>query len=281
MKILLPLFLSLIFLCPQASAQEFLNEQVEHVKLLAFVTKRQRVVAEQAKKLNEQVEAKAVVKTRGEFFDITAIALNKTAFSKSLRYELSTFKNAQPGQSGAKSTSEGFFVLEPQEQKILSRQSLNAEEGQRVIVLLLLYEDEKIVGKDRVLINGLEGEEDLAPLIVENMGDRSENQNPDVAMLRGLVLENTKTKPGRDFYKMFYSLYTANNINAEKIVHVEEELAIGGNTQIRIRVEDDVIAQFIVNPRSDYLQQLAESCIARVRQHFARLQRYENQQVRY
>ncbi|TDQ29156.1 CsgE family curli-type amyloid fiber assembly protein [Zeaxanthinibacter enoshimensis] len=254
MRLLYPQFLFIVLCCSSLLAQEALNEEVE---------------------------AKAVIESRGELIDVTATVLNKAEFSKSLKYQLTVFKKASEAQSEAKMNSEGYFILEPEEQKILAQQSINVEEDQRIIILLLILEDERVIAKDRVVINGREGEDNMVPMVVRDLETVVKKENPEAAMLRGMVLENTKTKPGRDFYKMFYSLYTANNINGPKIVRVDEELAIGGNTQIKILVEEQLIAKFVVNPRSDYLQQLAENSVARVRRYFAQLERYENQQKRY
>ena len=96
-----------------------------------------------------------------------------------------------------------------------------------------------------------------------------------------MVFEDTKTKAGNDFYDMFYSSYLANNINGEKIVKIEERLAIGNNTQIVILVGDEVVVQFFVNPRSQYLKTMAEQSIYRVTSYFQRLRKTKDQIIRY
>mgnify|MGYP001954198380 CR=1 FL=1 len=61
-----------------------------------------------------------------------------------------------------------------------------------------------------------------------------------------MVIENTKTKAGSDFYDLFYSSYLAKNIDGEKIVKIDEKLAIASNTLIQVVVGDQLVMQFII-----------------------------------
>ena len=174
--------------------------------------------------LNQQVEAHIATVSRGRAALINVIAVNKTTQDKSLSYKLSIVRNEELGKDYDKEDFEDRFVLSPGERQVLKQLLFDAENEPRTIIFVLIYEEGKIIGKDRVVINGLEGEDELKPQIV-----RSEEIQPkdvvrnDVGFMRGIVVEDTKTKPGRDFYKMFYSLYTQNNINGNRIVKVKEE----------------------------------------------------------
>lgn len=210
---------------------------------------------------------------------ITGSAHNTTEISKSLRYVLSVIKS---GKNKNSNKQEGRFVLEPGVKKNLSNTSINVNENDRTIILLLVYEDEKVIGKDRKVLNGIEGEEDE----VKNLKKASENEdvkntNEDGFVLRGVVIEDTKTKAGNDFYDMFYSSYLTNNINGEKIVKIEERLAIGNTTQINVLVGTEVVVKFFVNPRTQYLKSMADNSIYRVNSYFQRLKDNKDQITRY
>jgi hypothetical protein len=232
--------------------------------------------------LNEQVEAQIATDSRGRAALINVIAVNKTTQNKSLSYKLSIVRNEELGKAYEKEEFEDRFVLAPGERQVLKQLLLDAENEPRTIIFVLIYEEDKIIGKDRVVINGLEGEDELKPQIV-----RSEEIQPkevvrnDVGLMRGIVVEDTKTKPGRDFFKMFYSLYNQNNINGDRIVKVKEELAIGGNTEIVIQVDQDVVVRFFVNPRAGYLEDLAKQSVARVANYFEMKKQLSTQQQRY
>ena len=86
--------------------------------------------------------------------------------------------------------------------------------------------------------------------------------------LRGIIVEDTKTKPGREFYRLFYSLYTKNNINGNEVVKIKEVLALGRNTKIEVIVGDDIVFSFFVRPSMEYLTQINDYAIIKVYKHF-------------
>ena len=99
--------------------------------------------------------------------------------------------------------------------------------------------------------------------------------------IKGLVLEETKTKPGRDFYKLFYNLYTVNNINANKIVKIKEVLALGRNTKIEVLVGEKKVFEFFVRPSIDYLTKVNDQAILRVYKYLKNLEESADIQQRY
>lgn len=181
---------------------------------------------------NTEVEANINMENNGDMYQITGSAVNKTASNQSLRYVLSVIKNGQNNSNTSKNDQSGRFILEIGQKKNLSTTTINADDKDRVIILLLIYDEvDKPLGMDRVVINGTE--EDIEKERLENVErERTVNVSPDAinkaedgVILRGIVTEETKTKPGRDFYRMFYSLYTTNNINGEEIVNIKETLS--------------------------------------------------------
>ncbi len=219
-----------------------------------------------------EVQDNSIIKIAGS-------AHNKTEISKSLRFVLSVIKS---GKNKNTNKQEGRFVLESGVKKNLSNTSINVNENDRTIILLLVYENEKIIGKDRRVLNGIEGEEDEVNDLVRPKGNIDMKQTEeDGFILRGMVIEDTKTKAGNDFYDMFYSSYLTNNINGEKIVKIEERLAIANTTQINVLVGDEVVVQFFVNPRTQYLKSMADHSIYRVNSYFQRLKDTKDQITKY
>ncbi|HAF77479.1 MAG TPA: hypothetical protein DCG42_09175 [Maribacter sp.] len=217
------------------------------------------------------MEAQITITNENVLTNITFSAYNKTTLKKSLSYKALITKNKKLNSSITQFEDEQYFVIEPGEQKNISTASLDLSQGDRTIIFILIYEDEKVIGKDRMVINGFEGEDEMKPKVIgkEKSTEQQESQQAqDIDLLTGLVFENTKTKPGRDFYQMFYLAYNTNNIKGNKIVKVDEVLAIGGNTQIQIFAGDDLVVQFFLNPRSSYIKEMVDQSIARVNYYF-------------
>lgn len=258
---------------------------IKNVRKLSFIIFILLSTVLQAQIFNKEVEAKIKVLPQGNMYTLTGSALNKTDLNKSLSYSMSVVKNNENQETSSKSDQAGLFVLEPNERKNLAKSTINAGEDQRIIVFLLIYQDSTVVGKDRIVINGLEGEDSLQPLVIregeeDKLADIADEE-VDVVLLKGLVVEDTKTKPGRDFYKFFYNAYTANNINGEEIVKVQEVLAMGSNTQLKIWVGQDIVAQFFLNPRASFLKEKAEQSVYLVNRHLIGLKEAKKQKVRY
>jgi hypothetical protein len=232
---------------------------------------------------NEKVEATINLEVVDDsFLKVVGSAYNKTEVNKSLRYVLSVIKSTNDNSNNSSNKQGGRFVLEAGIKKNLSTTSINIKSNDRTIILLLVYDEEdQIIGKDRKVLNGLEGEEDLVQKGSAAGSPDVKESKEDGFILRGMVIENTKTKAGGDFYDLFYSAYLSQNINGKKIVKVEEKLAIGNNTQIQVVVGDDVVMEFIMNPRNQYLKTMAEQAIYRVNFYFQRLRNQKNQVIRY
>jgi len=233
---------------------------------------------------NKEVEAKINLEViDNNILEIVGSASNKTEVNKSLRYVLSVIKKSDDSSNQSNNSQEGRLVLEPGFKKNLSTTAINIDNESRTIILLLIYDEEDgIIGKDRKILNGLEGEDDR----VEGDGLTPENQDvasskEDSFVLKGMVIENTKTKAGNDFYDLFYSSYLTRNINGEKVVEIKELLGIANTTQIQVMVGEEVVMQFVMNPRNQYLREMSEQAIYRVNLHFQQLKSRKNQIIRY
>ncbi len=237
---------------------------------------------------NTEVEAKINLETYGDIVRITGSAANKTGSTYSLSYVLSVIKGGPNDSNKSKNDQSGRFVLEPGEKKNLSSTTINADDKDRIIILLLIYDlENNPLGMDRIVINA--SEDDIEKKEIEKEEEKKDfNISPDArenkddgAMLKGIVTEDTKTKPGRDFYKMFYSLYATNNVNGEEPVNIKEVLSLNNNTKIEIYVASDKIMEFIVRPQTQYLTKLSEVAIRRVYHYLQQYKQNKNVQKHY
>jgi hypothetical protein len=225
---------------------------------------------------NTNVEARIKLNTESELLEISGIAYNKTEIDQSLRYVLSVIKTNPANSNRSKNDQQGRIVINAGETKILSNTSINLAVESKVIILLLIYDlDNNIIGKDRKVLN-----DDTEEEIEEEESEKEElatqdvsTTNEDGVMLKGVVIEDTKTKPGRDFYSIFYSSYLTSQVNGDKIVTIKESLALGTNTKIAVLVGDEVVLEFFARPQESYLKSLSDVAIKRVNSHFLKLKK--------
>ncbi|NGX83750.1 CsgE family curli-type amyloid fiber assembly protein [Aequorivita sp. KMM 9714] len=220
---------------------------------------------------NTEVEANINIEQHGNSYSITSSAVNKTVSNQSLHYVLSVIKNQDNNSNTSKNDQSGRFVLEIGEKKNLSTTTITVNDNERVIVLLLIYDDEDTpLGMDRKVINATE--EDLALQKRDSIErERAVNLSPDIStkpvdgvMISGIVTEDTKTKPGRDFYKLFDQKYRLNNINGAEVVTIKEVLSLNNTTKIEILVANEKVLEFFVRPQIEFLKQMADIAIRKV-----------------
>ena len=241
----------------------------------------------QAQIYNSEVVAKIDLEDTYNRLTITGTALNRTEINQSLCYDLIVLNRDKGSTNKSKNSQNGRFVLAPGQQKNLSVTSINKDEKERIIILLLIYNSEDaLIGKDRIVINADENG-DIEKIVLQKKTDTTsasldqQYENADGLVLRGIVVEDTKTKLGSDFYKMFYLEYLQNNINGREIVTIKEVLAIGNNTKIEIYVGDNIVAEFIVRPQNDYLIEMRNQALVRVHRYLLDLERNGSQTKSY
>ncbi|MBP2830845.1 hypothetical protein J8281_01490 [Aquimarina sp. U1-2] len=220
---------------------------------------------------NTEVTAKIKTETVDEMITAVATATNTTKVYKSLRYTLTVFRTDRQNNS-TKNIQEARFTLETNETKELARGTISSETPDKIIVLLLVFEDNKIIAKDRLAFN----EQTKKP-----SNEKDDELSNDGIELKGIVVEDTKTKPGRDFYEFFYNSYSLNQINGNKIVGVYETLSFGRTTILQVKIEDVVIHQFIGKPDLEYLEQMSKIAIRKVFKYFKDLEKQKDDIFQY
>ncbi len=231
---------------------------------------------------NISVEARIDIQQQGELLEYFFAAINKTEIDKSLSYHLKVINYPTLEDYEVLLEEKDFFVLKPSEKRNLRLWRTADTGSERLIVFLLIYQDKQVIGKDRIeLVRSQNGDGKLIRRSEPRPKTTDVSAPAEVNLLRGMVVEDTKTKPGRDFYRYFFLEYTNKNINGEKIVKVTEELAIGGNTMIKIYAGQDLVSQFFVNPASAYLQEMAVNSVTRLDYYFRQNRAIRQDLIKY
>ncbi len=84
-------------------------------------------------------------------------------------------------------------------------------------------------------------------------------------MLDGLVVDETRSKLGRDFYDLFYSTWQAPGGAVNYTVTVQERPAPGMGTFVVVRVNDEISFQARLQPRYEFIGRAAEAAVYYVR----------------
>ncbi len=216
-----------------------------------------------AQYLNRESKAILEIVNKENVFEITAKAENKSQIKQSLSYELKIFKENLKSGNKSDNAQEGRFVIDPLDVRKLAYTAINIQnKNDRIILLLLLRNvDGDIVGRERKVIAN-------SKVVLENNKITLKKKPDDGVEIFGMVLEKTKTKPGRDFYNLFYSQFLSHNFSDNRSVLVEEVFSRGRNTKIEIKIENVRVYEFFVQPKTDYLKANANIAIKQVTNFF-------------
>ena len=231
---------------------------------------------------NKEIKAKIIVEQNSEFYTFKAAVENITPSDYSLNYDFMVFKKDALGNT-AKSNQANRFYLKANENLILSTTAINYNaEGQIIIVLVIYDQDGKPIGQDR-----LELPKGGKTAVKEMSGQESDHTSPDQAkpndgiVLGGLVIENTITKAGRDFYRYFYSDYFNRGIKTQTNISIDEVPGRGRTTMVSILVADKVVWRFFSQPRKDFLKKMAAIAMQRSIMQLQRLQKQKDEFIKY
>lgn len=224
---------------------------------------------------NTVVEAKIITNNTSddELIELQATATNLSEVNQNLRYVFSVIKNDN-SNNNSKNSQEGHFLLIPSEKKNLSTTAINFNATDQIIVLLLIYDIEDVLlGKDRLVFKEKELKT-TEKIVLDEKGFED-------TYFKGIVTEDTKTKAGRDFYKLFESSYRLRQINGTQIVTIKEVFSLGRNTNIEVRVGQQLVYTFPARPKQDYLKAVTNQSLYLVVRHFQNLKNLENQIQQY
>lgn len=230
---------------------------------------------------NKEVAAKILIEPGSEFITLKAGVENKTRSDYGLTYEYSLFTTNRDS-TVSKSSNKNRFFISAGERKIVNQLTLNYNFSNKTIILLIVYdENEKPIGKDRVVLkNG--GQTDLKPILQAQaitLADRAAPQDGYVS--RGFVLQKSITKSGRDFFRYFHSKYINTQVVTDKNILIKETFGRGRNTRIVVSVDNQIVYQFFAQPRKEFLTQQADFAFTRVIQRLQALEKQKDQFIRY
>lgn len=212
---------------------------------------------------NKEVIAKISIEDKSEFFTFTATAENLTSSDKNLRYQFFAFEN-DADNNVIKSGQENRSYLSANEIQVLATLSINSNFEGKIIVLLVIYDDEdRPIGQDRIEVSTIN---ELKKVVAErtaialNSGDQTDSQ--DGFTINGLVIQKTLTKAGRDFYKYFGLLYYNKKIKTAKNILIEEVPGFRVRTTlISVKVGNQLVWRFFSRPTRKFLEEMANTAI--------------------
>ena len=90
--------------------------------------------------------------------------------------------------------------------------------------------------------------------------------------INGMVVDETRSKHGRDFYDLFYTSWSEPEESYAYTIRIEEKPGRGRGTVIVVRVNDEIVYQSQLQPRYEVVEQAALQAVERT---YRIMQRYD------
>lgn len=215
------------------------------------------------KKIVAKIESETVEKQ----LKIKGTVTNNTSTYEELNYLLVSIKRGGNGNLSNNRQS-GKFSINPGETKLLSEINVGLENKDALKAFLYIRDEQtqKLISKDSLEIN-----QDFFKKKI------SQVEKEEAFELKGLTIDETKTKVGRDFYDMFYIQYSQIPDKSSSSIKISELPTRGTSGQINIEIDDKIVYSFITNPSDDYLKEQLVNTLRYIKEFNARKNLIKNE----
>ncbi|MEG1230166.1 MAG: CsgE family curli-type amyloid fiber assembly protein, partial [Flavobacterium sp.] len=159
---------------------------------------------------------------------------NKGVYHYEMDYLL-LVKKIDANKNLSVSQQKGKFTLEPNQIESLSTTTINQTSKQKVTAILFIRDEveNRLITKDSIQITTKE----LRPIKESSLN-----------IMKGIVVDDSKTKMGRDYYDLFYSTYNQYPTKFDFIINISELPHRGLSSIVQVKVDQDLILEFFTNP---------------------------------
>ena len=166
---------------------------------------------------------------------------NKGTYHYELDYLL-LVKKTDTNKNLSTNQQKGKFILEPNEIKSLGTTMVSQAQHQSVTAIIFIRDEieNRLIAKDSIQIMT----KDLVPVTEASL-----------TLMQGIVVDDSRTKLGRDYYDFFYSTYNQYPTKFDFVIHITEMPYRGLSSILQVKVDQEVIYEFFTNPDEEYIRQ--------------------------
>ncbi|MFK7810426.1 MAG: curli-like amyloid fiber formation chaperone CsgH [Saprospiraceae bacterium] len=222
-------------------------------------------------KMNGQATAWIEKKTIGDSTFFQGMVHNNTSEVLALKYTMIVEKASISGKT--RNHQQNSFKAVPKSTVPLGKTILNVTPRDYYRVVLQLFLNNKLLTADTL-------QQGTAPIPITNSKqeiDPTVSSTSDAIEIDGLIIDETRTKPARDFYEIFYSKWTAPRGARDFTITIRELPSRGRSAQITVIVNDKPIYQRFLQPRLDVIEAMVDQSIFFISRHLVKTEDVKQQ----
>lgn len=206
--------------------------------------------------------------------------------AQALSYSLQLKKIGPSGN--VNSTQSGSFTLVPDERRSLSQVSINLGETASFQVDFKVFDDERVIANQQLksdadFIKHFQQLQAQAPIppVSNNTTTPKPNEKESIAVdvleIDGLIIDETRSKNGRDFYDAFYNKWSAPKDARDFSITIKELPSRGRSARIAVEVNGNLLFQRFLQPRQDIIELLAEQTVNVIHSHLKKSEKLKSE----
>ena len=159
---------------------------------------------------------------------------------------------------------DGTFVAEPKKPMMIAEVEVDLKKREYFVIILNVFNKNKdLVGTDTLTSEKIDPTLTPPPpsLPVVKNDMVKPGINPDALEIDGLILDDTRTKIGRDFYELFYSKWSPPPGSSDFLITIRELPSRGIGARVSIEVNENVVLHRFLQPRGDIVEEQANISI--------------------
>lgn len=224
---------------------------------------------------NNIVKAEIKLIKNDEYVTVQAMATNDSEINLDANYLLFSAKQDK-NNNLSKNEQKGFFTLESFQTKSLSEIKLNFKENDLLKIYLFIKDNknQKLISKDSLWLGNFSKNKTSQN---KPRKRRVQEENLRKNLSTGLVIEETRTRVGKDFYDAFFIAYQQIPNKYPFIIKITELPTMGRNTQIEVFANDKKIRTFISNPKLEFIDTQVDQTLRLLQRHNRRMNFLKNE----
>ena len=218
----------------------------------------------------------------GYVFEARAWNLTDEPAGYDFAFELTRPRSGAPGAGPpTRQRQAGYVALGGSQVRSLGRVTISAQPGDSVAVAVVLTDPagDTVAAQSATSTFAALGKTDHAPPAAAE----ADAESPDApsgesgSEINGLILDETRTKAGADFYDAFYAKWQAPPGARDFAITLEEYPVRGRVARLAVKVDDAVVLRPVLQPRQALVELSAERAVRAVQQYLTEQTRLRQQ----
>ncbi|WP_196886075.1 CsgE family curli-type amyloid fiber assembly protein [Aureivirga sp. CE67] len=204
--------------------------------------------SQEEKKLKSEID----YNIKGKSVEIFTILENQSNFYiEDVSVQMLILKKVASKKYEKQNVSERISIPAHNKMKVLQTY-LNFEAKDEIKVFFFGRVESKLIAKDSLTIRLNPNQNNLEPIKETEIE------------IKGIVVEEVRTKLGKDFYDVFYGQMMSKNLKYPFMIYVYEKPSFGRGSVVEVKIEDRIIYRFQTKPDVEFINQQAKNAIRRL-----------------